>query len=73
MVDKKLAELELELDNSIFFRANRQYIVAHKAIKDISVWFGSKVSINLFVTVPDKIIVSKARVSEFKNWYTTWF
>ena len=70
-IDSSLEDLYTQLDPALFYRANRQYIVAHKAIKDISVWFGSKVSVNLFVTVPDKIIVSKARVSEFKAWYTT--
>lgn len=70
-LDSSLEDLYIQLDPSQFFRANRQYIVSHKAIKDISVWFGSKVSINLSVTVPEKIIVSKARVSEFKAWYTT--
>jgi two-component system, LytTR family, response regulator LytT len=70
-MDSSLEDLYTQLDPAQFFRANRQYIVSHKAIKDISVWFGSKVSINLSVTVPEKIIVSKARVSEFKTWYTT--
>jgi two-component system LytT family response regulator len=69
-MDSSLEDLYAQLDPSQFFRANRQYIVAHKAIKDISIWFGSKVSINLVVNVPEKIIVSKARVSEFKAWYT---
>ncbi len=69
-MDSSLEDLYTQLDPSQFFRANRQYIVAHKAIKDISIWFGSKVSINLVVNVPEKIIVSKARVSEFKAWYT---
>jgi two-component system, LytTR family, response regulator LytT len=69
-MDNSLEDLYTQLDPSQFFMANRQYIVSHKAIKDISVWFGSKVSINLTVTVPEKIIVSKARVSEFKTWYT---
>ena len=68
-MDSSLDELYLQLDPAHFFRANRQYIVAHKAIKDISIWFGSKLSINLFVTLPEKIIVSKARVAEFKTWY----
>lgn len=71
VMDSSLEDLFIQLDPSRFFRANRQYIVSHNAIKDISIWFGNKVSINLFVTVPDKIIVSKARVSEFKAWYTT--
>lgn len=68
-LDSSLDELYLQLDPAYFFRANRQYIVAHKAIKDISIWFGSKLFINLLVPVPEKIIVSKARVAEFKTWY----
>jgi len=69
-IDSTLEDLFIQLNPSQFFRANRQYIVSHKAIKDLSTWFGSKLSINLNITVPDKIIVSKARVSEFKTWYT---
>ena len=69
-IDSSLEDLGNQLNPTLFFRANRQYIVSHKAIKDISIWFGSKISINLYVDVPDKIIVSKARVSEFKTWYT---
>lgn len=51
-----------------FFRANRQYIISRKAITDISVWFGSRLSVNLAVAIPEKIIISKARVPEFKAW-----
>lgn len=69
-IDSSLEDILIQVDPSRFFRANRQYIVAHKAIKDISVWFGSKLSINLNVAVSEKIIVSKARVAEFKSWYT---
>jgi len=70
-MDSSLEDIFNQLDPAQFYRANRQYIVSHNAIKDISVWFGSKVSINLNVSVPEKIIVSKARVAEFKTWYTT--
>ena len=69
-LDSTLDELMAKLDPNVFFRANRQFIIAHKAIKDISIWFGSKLSVNLKVAVPEKIIVSKARVPEFKAWYT---
>jgi len=69
-MDTTLEDLIHQLDPMQFFRANRQYIVSHKAIEDISIWFGSKLSINLAVEVPERIIVSKARVSEFKAWYT---
>ena len=67
--NQTLDELLEQLDASAFFRANRQYIVAREAIKDVSVWFGNKLALNLIVEVPDKIIISKASVSEFKQWF----
>ncbi|WP_321423959.1 LytTR family DNA-binding domain-containing protein [uncultured Bacteroides sp.] len=69
-MDYSLDELSRQLDPSLFFRVNRQYIIAHKAIKDISIWFGGKLSVNLYVSTPEKIIVSRARVPGFKEWYT---
>ena len=65
-----LDDMMAQLDPQIFFRANRQFIVARHAIKDVSIWFGNKLSINLKVDVPEKIIVSKARVAEFKQWFS---
>ena len=62
----ELAEL---LDPSYFFRANRQYIISRKAIKDIDLWFNSRLSVNLKLTTPEKILISKARIPEFKNWF----
>lgn len=67
---QNLDEVMQQLDPMKFFRANRQYIVSHKAIKDITLWFGNKISLNLTVPTPEKIIVSKARVTEFKAWFS---
>ncbi len=58
------------LSEEEFFRANRQFIIARRAITDISIWFGSRLSVNLSVAIPEKIIISKARVPEFKTWLT---
>jgi two-component system LytT family response regulator len=69
-LDSSLEEIMSQLDPVKFFRANRQYIVAHAAIKDISFWFGSKLSVNLSVAIPEKMIVSKAKVTDFKKWYS---
>ena len=66
-----LDDLMAEIDPHLFFRANRQFIVSRKTIKDVSVWFGNKLAINLSVETPEKIIVSKARVGEFKSWFTS--
>ena len=69
-LNQNLDEMMNQLNPKMFFRANRQYIVSHEAIKDISIWFGNKISLNLTIPTEEKIIVSKARVAEFKNWYS---
>ena len=67
-IDGTLESLIGEFGGTSFFRANRQFIIARRAIKDISVWFGSRLAVNLTVATPERIIVSKARASEFKTW-----
>jgi two-component system LytT family response regulator len=62
-------ELEDMLNPNDFFRANRQFIIARKAIEDIDLWFNSRLSVNLKVPVSEKILISKARISEFKHWF----
>ena len=67
-VDKTLETLGNQLAPDKFFRANRQFIVSRKAVKDIAVWFGSRLALNLSIETPERIIISKARVPEFKRW-----
>ncbi|MBR3800369.1 MAG: response regulator transcription factor [Rikenellaceae bacterium] len=69
-IDRTLEALSGVLDEQEFYRANRQFIVARKALKDISVWFGSRLALNLNVETPERIIISKARVPKFKKWLT---
>lgn len=65
-----LDELTECLDPTLFFRANRQYLLSREAIKDIDLWFNSRLSINLHYPIAsEKILVSKARVAEFKEWF----
>jgi DNA-binding LytR/AlgR family response regulator len=69
-VDFTLDELTEILDPGLFFRANRQYIISRKAVKDIDLWFNSRLSVNLNVAVPEKIVISRGRIPEFKNWFS---
>ena len=65
-----LDELAECLNPALFFRANRQYLISREAIKDIDLWFNSRLSINLrYPSISEKILVSKARVTEFKEWF----
>ncbi len=65
-----LDELADCLNPNLFFRVNRQYLISRKAVLDIDLWFNGRLSVNLKVPVEDKILVSKARVAEFKGWFT---
>lgn len=67
-MDKTLETLSAMLPENDFFRANRQFIVSRRAIRDISVWFGSRLALNLILDTPERIIISKARVPRFKQW-----
>ena len=67
-VDKTLESLSQQLSSKLFFRANRQFIVSRRAVKDVSVWFGSRLSLNLHIEAPERIVIPKARVAEFKQW-----
>lgn len=66
--DKSLETIVSILPAADFFRANRQFIIARSAITDISVWFGSRLAVNLKLPTPERIVISKARVPEFKRW-----
>jgi len=69
-LNSRLDDAYNKLDPAQFFRANRQYIISRKAIKDITMWFGNKLSVNLNVQAEERIIISKAKVPEFKAWLT---
>ena len=58
------------LDPTHFFRANKQYIVARDCVKEIVIWFDSRLLLKLPIELPEPLFVSKNKASEFKNWMT---
>jgi len=67
-VDRTLDSLNEQLNDMLFFRANRQFIISRKAIKDVELWYGSRLSVNLILPIPEKIIISKTKTPVFKKW-----
>ncbi len=65
-----LDELATMLNPSDFFRANRQFIISRNSIKEVDYYFNNRLSINLKVPVPEVILISKVRVSEFREWFS---
>ncbi|MCE3282491.1 MAG: hypothetical protein K0Q66_1228 [Chitinophagaceae bacterium] len=69
LCDKTLSDLEAELDEASFFRANRQYIVNIDYIRSFKVF--EKVKLEVFLKIPQaehQIIVSQKTAPLFKKW-----
>jgi len=69
VMENTLDELSAMLNPKEFFRANRQFIIARNAIKDIDLWFNGRLSVNLIVSTPEKVLISKVRIPVFKDWF----
>ena len=69
ILDKTLTELETELDDKMFFRANRQYIVNLNYVKGFKPFEKVKLVIDLNVPeVSHAIIVSQETAQSFRKW-----
>ncbi|HEY4785930.1 MAG TPA: LytTR family DNA-binding domain-containing protein, partial [Bacteroidales bacterium] len=66
-VNKNLEDLE-QICGQDFFRINRQFLVSRKAIIDASHYFSRKLSVNIMVPFPEKIVVSKEKSPTFLKW-----
>lgn len=66
--DKKLEDIESELDPSYFYRVNRQLIVHKDAIANIKYYFNGKLILNVLPVFKEQIVVSKAKSTAFKKW-----
>lgn len=64
-----LDELATMLHPGKFFRANRQYIISRKAVISVSNWFGGRLNVQLNPPATEKVLISKARVTAFKDWF----
>jgi len=65
---RTLDQIFSSLDPSDFYRANKQYIIGRNAVKNITVWFDSRLFITLDTDVPERIYISKNKAAEFKEW-----
>jgi len=68
---KALESIYASLDPSLFFRANKQFVVAKSSIKNITIWFDSRLLVTLDTEVPERIYVSKNKAAQFKKWLTS--
>ena len=68
LIDSTLEVLEQELDSKYFYRISRKFIIPMKAIKEIVVYSNSRLRVILPTFKDEEVIVSREKVSDFKNW-----
>ncbi len=68
LIDSSLEVVEAELDPKDFFRISRKYIIPLQSVKEIQLYSNSRLKISLPTYKADEVIVSRERVSDFKEW-----
>ncbi|MEO9967976.1 MAG: LytTR family DNA-binding domain-containing protein [Reichenbachiella sp.] len=68
IIDFTLDQVESSIDPKIFFRVNRKHIVHIDSIKDIITYSNSRLKLELNHFNADDLIVSRERVTLFKEW-----
>jgi DNA-binding LytR/AlgR family response regulator len=68
IIDYTLDEIEEQVHPKYFFRANRQYILAHDVITTLHSWFNGKLKVDLSTKTEEDIIISREKAPYFKSW-----
>ena len=68
VIDDALDKIQNEVSSVNFYRANRQFIVNKNSIENISIYFNGRLIVNIMPKPDEKIIVSKSKATDFKNW-----
>jgi len=67
-INHALDQLAEMIDPSIFFRANRSYLIHISSIKKISKYFNSRLHLELEPVTREPVLISRVKVTEFLNW-----
>ncbi|MGV3556896.1 LytR/AlgR family response regulator transcription factor [Larkinella arboricola] len=67
-LDYTLDELEENLNPQHFYRANRQFIVSHKAVEKLHFYFNNKLKVELRPAVEEEVLVSREKATAFRRW-----
>ncbi|WP_455623760.1 LytR/AlgR family response regulator transcription factor [Parabacteroides sp.] len=71
-IGKSLDSLMVKLDPSTFFRVNRQFILSKEVIDSFTIWFDSRLRINLSIPTNEPVFIAKNKAAEFKAWLSSY-
>jgi len=67
-ISHTLEQLEAMLDPSLFYRANRQFIINRIFISNIEYYFNRKLLVFTDLKAPEKIVISRIKAKAFLQW-----
>ncbi len=68
LLEESLDELAEALHPETFYRANRQFLVSRRAIKEIEYYFNGRFCLHLLPNPDEPVLISKARAGKFRDW-----
>jgi len=68
IIDKRLDEIEADINETDFFRVNRQFILNYSHIEKVHAWFSGKLKVQVNPSSYEEIIISRLRAGKFKKW-----
>jgi two-component system, LytTR family, response regulator LytT len=68
MTDYSLDKLEEEVNPHDFYRANRQFLVNRRSVKEVDSYFPRKLLVRTHISAPEQIVISKAKATDFTKW-----
>jgi two-component system response regulator LytT len=68
MIDKRLDEIEADINDTDFFRVNRQFILNYSHIEKVHAWFSGKLKVHVNPVPYEEIVISRLRATRFKKW-----
>ncbi len=66
--NESLESFEKDLDPTLFYRANRQFLIHKKTVERVEQIENRKLKVALTLPEPEEIIISKAKASAFIRW-----
>lgn len=67
-LSQTLDVIEEQLDPHHFFRANRQYLIAFGAVKEVEPYYARKLAVKLRSVKPETILISREKATSFLHW-----
>lgn len=68
LLEHRIEQLERMLSPRLFFRINRSFIISLDSVKEIHSYFGNRLKLYLHPPCDKDVLVSRKRVSDFKEW-----